>query len=81
MDTENQDCEIGTTEHSNSFHRNKRIGTHWEGLNIFLHAKIQWAQTMAIICIWWNYFDIINNPSPYTLLRLTKLYNYSSIDN
>ena len=45
----------GTTEHSDSFHRNKQIGTHWEGLNIFLYAKIQWAQTMAIVCIWWNY--------------------------
>ena len=62
----------GTTEHSDSFHRNKRMCTHWEGLNIFLYAKIQWAQTMAIICIWWNYFDIIRNPSPNTLLRLTN---------
>ena len=32
-------------EHSYSFHRNKSVGTHWEGLNIFLYAKIQWAKT------------------------------------
>ena len=31
----------GTTEHSDSFYMNKRMGTHWEDLNKFLHAKIQ----------------------------------------
>ena len=30
----------GTGEHRDSFHRNKRMGTHLEGLNIFLFAKI-----------------------------------------
>ena len=29
---------------------------------------------MAIICTWWNYFDMIRNPSSNTLLRLTKLF-------
>ena len=45
----------GTREHRDSFHRNKRTGTHWEGLNIFSYAKILCAQTMAIICIWFWY--------------------------
>ena len=54
----------GTTEHSDSFHTNKRMGTHWEGLNMFLYVKNQWALTMAIICIRWNYFDTIRNPFP-----------------
>ena len=36
---------------------------------------------MAIICIEWNYFDMIRNPPPNTLLRFSKLYNYSSIVN
>ena len=72
----------GTGEHRDSLlHRNKRTGALWEGLNIFLYAKILWAQTLAIICIWWNYFDMISNPSPNLLLRLIKPYNYSSIVN
>ena len=72
----------GTGEHRDSWlHRNTRTGAHWEGLNIFSYAKILWAQTLAIICIWWNYFDMISNPSPILLLRLIKPYNYSSIVN
>ena len=68
----------GTGEHRDSWlHRNKRTGAHWEGLNIFSYAKILWAQTLAIICIWWNYFGMISNPSPNLLLRLLKPYNYS----
>ena len=55
--TENQDFELRNNKHSDSFHRSKRTGTHWDGLNIFLYAKIQWAQTMAITCIWCNYFN------------------------
>ena len=68
----------GTGEHKYSFHRNKLTGIHWEGLNIFSHAKILCAQTMAIICIW---LDMIRIPSPYTLLRLIKPYNHSLIVN
>ena len=49
--TENQDFKLRNMEHRDSFHRNKRTGTHWEGLNIFSYAKILCAQTMAIICI------------------------------
>ena len=49
--TENQDFKLRNMEHRDSFHRNKRMGTHWEGLNIFSYAKILCAQTMAIICI------------------------------
>ena len=45
----------GTGEHRDSFHRNKRTGTHWEGLNNFSYAKILCAKTMAIICIWFWY--------------------------
>ena len=41
----------GTWEHRDSFHRNKRTGAHWEGLNIFSFAEILCAQTMTIICI------------------------------
>ena len=52
------------------------MGTQWEGLNIFSYAKILCAQTMAIID-----FDMIKVPSPYTLLRLIKSYNYPSIVN
>ena len=44
----------GTGEHRDSFHRNKRTGTHWEGLNIFSYAKILCAQTMAIIWFWYD---------------------------
>ena len=39
------------------------------------------CQTMAKICILWDYFDMIRNPSPNTLLRLIKQYNYSTIVN
>ena len=56
----------GTGENKDSFHRNKRMGTHWEGGNIFSYVKILWAQTIAIICIWWNYFEMIRNTSPLT---------------
>ena len=61
----------GTGDHRHSFHKNKRIRTHWElqGLNIFSYAKNLWAQTMAIICIYWNYFDMIRN-----LLLLTRYF-------
>ena len=55
------------------------MGTHWEGLNILLYAKILRAQTMAKVCTRWNYFDMKRNPSSNTLLRLKKLYIYSSI--
>ena len=35
---------------------------------------------MAIFCFWWDYFDMIRSTSPNPLLRLTKLFNYSSIE-
>ena len=52
-DTEkNKILNWGTGEHRDSIYRNKRTGTHWEGIYIFSYAKILWVQTMAIICIW-----------------------------
>ena len=45
--TENQDFKLRNMEHRDSFHRNKRTGTHWEGLNIFSYAKILCAQTIS----------------------------------
>ena len=52
----------GTGEHRVSFYRNNWTGTHWDWcLNIFLYAKILWAQNIAINRIWCNYFDMIRH--------------------
>ena len=40
--TENLDFKL--RDHRDPFHRNKRMGTHWEGLNIFSYAKILCAK-------------------------------------
>ena len=58
----------GTGEHRDSFHRNKRMGTHWEGLSIFSYAKLLRAQAMGIICIWFWY-----GKSPFSL-HVTSSY-------